>query len=64
MVAADAPNTSDAVLASQWVSLGSLQSASGAQTYELPADVDASAYGSVAIWCEDFSVLFAVASLR
>lgn len=64
LVAADAPSTSAAVLASQWVSLGSLQSASGAQTYEIPANVDASAYGSVVIWCEDFSVLFAVASLR
>lgn len=64
LVAADAPSTSAAVLASQWVSLGSLQSASGAQTYEIPANVDATAYGSVVIWCEDFSVLFAVASLR
>lgn len=64
LVAADAPGTSAAVLASQWVSLGGLQSPSGAQTYEIPADVDASAYGSVVIWCEDFSVLFAVATLQ
>lgn len=64
LVAADAPGTSAAVLASQWVSLGSLQSPNGAQTYEIPADVDVAAYGSVVIWCEDFSVLFAVAQLR
>lgn len=64
LVAADAPATSAAVLASQWVSLGSLQSANGEQTYEIPADVDASAYGSVVIWCEDFSVLFATATLN
>lgn len=64
LVAADAPGTSSAVLASDWVSLGPLQSASGAQTYEIPANIDASAYGSVVIWCEDFSVLFAVASLN
>ena len=64
LVAANAPGTSSAVLASDWVSLGPLQSPNGAQTYEIPADVDASAYGSVVIWCEDFSVLFAVAPLR
>ncbi len=64
LVADAAPGTSAAVLGSQWVSLGALQSASGAQTYEVPADVDVSAYGSVVIWCEDFSVLFAVASLQ
>lgn len=64
LVADNAPATATAVLASQWVSLGALQSPTGAQTYEVPADVDASAYGSVVIWCEDFSVLFSVATLR
>lgn len=58
------PATSAAVLASEWVSLGSLQSPQGPQTYDLPEDVDATAYGSVVIWCEDFSVLFAVASFE
>lgn len=64
LVAANAPASATAVLASEWVSLGALQSPTGAQTYEVPANVDASAYGSVVIWCEDFSVLFSVASLR
>lgn len=64
LVADNAPSTSAAVLASEWVSLGPLQSPSGTQTYEIPANVDASAYGSVVIWCEDFSVLFATATLR
>lgn len=58
------PGTASAVLASQYVSLGALQSPQGAQTYEIPANIDISAYGSVVIWCEDFSVLFSVASLR
>ncbi|WP_224816366.1 DM13 domain-containing protein [Hasllibacter sp. MH4015] len=62
LVADDAPGTSAAVLASDWVSLGPLQSPNGTQMYEIPADVDVSDYGSVVIWCEDFSVLFAVAS--
>lgn len=64
LVAADAPGTSAAVLNSTYVSLGSLQSANGAQTYEIPSNIDVSAYGSVVIWCEDFSVLFATATLR
>ncbi len=64
LVSADAPATSAAVLASDWVSLGPIQSPNGAQTYEIPASVDANAYGSVVIWCEDFSVLFAVAGLQ
>jgi hypothetical protein len=63
LVAADAPATASAVLASEYVSLGRLQSPNGTQSYEIPADVDVSAYGSVVIWCEDFSVLFAVATL-
>lgn len=64
LVAANAPASASAVLASTYVSLGPLQSPTGRQTYEIPADVDTSAYGSVVIWCEDFSVLFSVASLR
>lgn len=64
LVAAAAPATSGAVLDSTYISLGSLQSASGGQTYEIPSDVDVSSYGSVVIWCEDFSVLFSVATLR
>lgn len=64
LVAANAPGSASAVLASEWVSLGALQSPTGAQTYEIPADIDVTAYGSVVIWCEDFSVLFSVASLN
>ncbi len=64
LVADDAPGTSAAVLASDWVSLGALQSPTGVQMYEVPSDVDVSDYGSVVIWCEDFGVLFAVASFR
>jgi hypothetical protein len=64
LVADAAPATNNAVLASTYVSLGALQSPTGAQTYSIPADVDVSAYGSVVIWCEDFSVLFTVATLQ
>lgn len=64
MVAADAPTTNNAVLASTYVSLGALQSPTGTQTYGIPTNVDVSDYGSVVIWCEDFSVLFTMASFR
>lgn len=36
----------------------------GSQNYEIPPDVDLSAYGSVVIYCKPFHVLFAVASLE
>lgn len=64
LVAANAPNTNNAVLASTYVSLGPLQSPTGTQTYGIPGSVDISDYGSVVIWCEDFSVLFTMASFR
>jgi hypothetical protein len=35
----------------------------GAQTYDLPADVDLGALGNVVIWCERFDVPFGTASL-
>ncbi|MBF9042722.1 hypothetical protein HKCCE4037_05260 [Rhodobacterales bacterium HKCCE4037] len=62
LVVDDAPATSAAVLESEYLSLGPLQSPEGAQTYEVPSSVIASDYGSVVIWCEDFSVLFSVAT--
>ena len=63
LVVDPAPADSGAVLASQWVSLGPLKGNIGDQTYTLPEGVDPAAYGSVVIWCEQFSVLFATASL-
>jgi hypothetical protein len=63
LVADDAPFSSGAVLASEWVSLGQLKGNIGDQTYTIPDDVDVSQFGSVVIWCEQFSVLFSVATL-
>lgn len=63
LVADDAPSSSGAVLDSEWVALGQLKGNIGDQTYTIPDDVDVSAYGSVVIWCEQFSVLFSVATL-
>ncbi len=55
--------TTDSVKAGEYVALGVLQSPTGEQTYEIPADVDLSQYGAVAIWCEQFSVLISAAKL-
>ena len=63
LVADPAPGSSRAVLDSEWVALGQLKGNIGDQTYTIPDGVDVSRFGSVVIWCEQFSVLFATASL-
>lgn len=57
------PEKSADVSASQWVSLGPLRGNKGDQTYVIPEGTDTSEWGSVVIWCEQFSVLFSVATL-
>lgn len=57
------PQSSADVKASEWVSLGQLKGNIGDQSYAIPENVDLSEYGSAVIWCEQFGVLFAVASL-
>jgi len=44
--------------------LGPLKASEGNQNYRLPAGTDPSAYRSVVIWCKQFSVQFAVATLK
>jgi hypothetical protein len=46
-----------------YVLLGKLQRTSGQQRYEIPANIDPSAYRSVAIWCRQFSATFGYAQL-
>ena len=64
LVADGAPASSRDVLDSQWVSLGQLKGNIGDQTYTIPDDVDVGQFSSVVVWCEQFSVLFSVASLN
>lgn len=52
------------VIAGKHVNLGVLQSTSGAQSYVLPEGVDPSDFGSVAIFCEKYTVLFSSADLK
>lgn len=61
-VSANVTTASD-VLDGGWVSLGPLKGNIGDQNYVIPAEVDLSKYGSVVIWCQQFSVLFSSAKL-
>ena len=50
--------------AGTYMVLSPLKSASGAQTYVVPASVDLSRQGSVLIWCEQFNATMAWAPLH
>ncbi len=47
-----------------FVDLGRLRAFKGSQRYSIPAGVDLAKFGSVVIWCEQFSVLISPADLR
>ena len=49
--------------ASEFVSLGKIQSNDGAQEYTIPAGIDLNKYDKVLIWCQAFGVLFGSADL-
>ena len=63
LVNVDKVTTSDDVTRNEWRELGPLKGNIGDQTYPIPADVDLGQYRSVIIWCKQFSVLFASATL-
>lgn len=44
--------------------LGSLQSLTGDQTYDIPTDVTLSDWGSVVVWCDTFKTPFAIATIE
>ena len=61
--AAENPETAQDVTDAGFISLGALKGNVGDQAYGVPADADAGALKSVVIWCEQFGVLFASATL-
>lgn len=63
LVAADDLPDNATVLQSPHVSLGPLQSPTGAQTYPIPSTVDLTQYRSVTVWCVSASVNFTAAPL-
>jgi hypothetical protein len=59
------PIRASADLAGQmFVDLGRLRAFKGSQRYAIPAGLDLAKFGSVIIWCEQFSVLISPADLR
>ena len=63
LVKAADPASSREVTESEWLSLGPLKGNIGDQIYQIPDGTPIEDYGSVVIWCEQFSVLFSPASL-
>ena len=52
------------VAKSRFVDLGRLKAFKGSQNYAVPASVNPADYGSVVVWCEQFSVLISPAALN
>ena len=55
--------TNSADVKEQFLDLDALKGNIGNQNYPIPADVDVSEFGSVAVWCRAFGVLFSAAPL-
>jgi hypothetical protein len=51
-------------VSAKFLSLGKLKSLTGDQSYDIPADVELAAWGSVVVWCNTFKTAFAVASIE
>jgi hypothetical protein len=63
LIAADDARDTVSVARTDYVEVAKLKGNKGAQNYELPESVDLNKYRAVSIWCNRFSVNFAVAPL-
>jgi len=63
LVRADDAQDSETVIGADYISLGGLERAAGAQTYDIPANADLDTFRSVVVWCVPFSVNFTTAPL-
>ena len=63
LIAADDAKDTASVAKADYVEVAKLKGNKGAQNYELPEKVDLGKYRVVSIWCNRFSVNFAVAPL-
>lgn len=50
--------------ANEYINLGNLKSTMGKQVYQIPAGTDVNQYPYVHVWCEKFTVVFAIAELK
>ncbi len=64
LAAAPDPQNRRELQAAGYIHLAKLKGNRGSQNYEIPADVDPTAQGSVIIYCMPFRVIFSVASLK
>ena len=55
---------STAVDKTMFIDLGRLKSFRGSQNYPIPPGVDLASFGSVVVWCEQFSVLISPARIE
>jgi hypothetical protein len=60
---AENPTPSESSELGEYIDLGGLKGNLGNQNYEIPANIDASNYNSVVIYCKPFHVVFSVATL-
>lgn len=63
LVKTDKVMSASDVTGNEFLSLGALQSPNGDQSYVLPEGANPAEYGSVVIFCQQYSVLFSAASL-
>ena len=63
LIAADDAKDTASVAKADYVEVAKLKGNKGAQNYELPENVELDKYRVVSIWCNRFSVNFAVAPL-
>ncbi|MEO1467319.1 MAG: DM13 domain-containing protein, partial [Cyanobacteria bacterium J06633_1] len=57
------PVVESSIAEADYISLAPIESFTGTQRYEVPADVNLDDYGSVSVWCEEFNVTFGYAEL-
>ena len=50
--------------ASDYINLGNLKSTMGKQVYQVPVGTDIAQYKYVHVWCEKYTVIFAIAELK
>ncbi len=50
--------------ASDYIKLGNLKSTMGKQVYAIPTGADVTQFGFVHVWCEKYTVVFAIAEIK
>ena len=62
LVKTDNVTSAKDIMENDYISISQLEKSDGAQSYKLPTGLDPNEYGSVVIYCEEYTVLFSSAS--